>query len=119
MFSDTGVVFTPEGKRHLGYAIGSSSFVECYVEEKGSDWKKELEHLSKIAIPQPQAAYAALTHGIVSKWTFLAKATPNMHSALLEPLEEVITHKFLPAILLTKMLSVNQVNFECRWSCAC
>ena len=32
-FQDTGVVVTLEGKRHLGLAIGTCSFVENYVEE--------------------------------------------------------------------------------------
>jgi len=97
MFQGTGVVITPKGKRHLGSAIGSRSFVEYYVEGKVSEWKRELERLSEIARTQPQAAYAALTHGLVSKWTYLARTTPNI-DGLLEPLKEVIRHKFLPAI---------------------
>jgi hypothetical protein len=90
-------MITPEGKRHLRSAIGSCSFVECYVEGKVSEWKGELERLSEIATTQPQAAYAALTHGLVSKWTYLARTTPNIAS-LLEPLEQIIRHKLLPAI---------------------
>ena len=46
---------------------------------------------------QPQAVYAALTHGIMSKWTYLARTTPNIDT-LLVPLEKVIRHKLLPAI---------------------
>ena len=92
LFQGTGVIITPEGKRS---AIGSHSFVESYVEGKVSEWKRELERLSEIATTQPQAAYAALTHGLVSKWTYLARTTPNI-DALLEPLEEAIRHKLLP-----------------------
>ena len=86
-----------EGKRHLGSAIGTRSFVGNYVEEKVSTWKEELERLSDIAMSQPQAAYAAFTHGFKSKWTYLARTTPNI-DILLEPLEEVLRCKFLPAI---------------------
>ena len=100
LFQGTGVVITPEGKRHLGSAIGSHSFVESYVEGKVSEWKRELEHLSEIAMTQPQAAYATLTHGLVSKWTYLARTTPNI-DALLKSREEVIRRK----LLLAKMLS--------------
>ena len=78
-----------EGKRHLGSAIGTRSFVENYVEEKVSTWKEELERLSDIAMSQPQAAYAAFTYGFKSKWTYLARTTPNI-DILLEPLEEVL-----------------------------
>ena len=97
MFQGTGVVITSDGKRHLGSAIGSHSFVECYVEEKISEWKRELEHLSEIAKTQPQAAYAALTHGLTSKWTYLARTTPNTDT-LFKPLEGITRHKLLPSI---------------------
>ena len=103
-FQDTGVVITSEGKRHLGSAVGTRSFVECYVEGKIFEWMTELESLSKIAVTQPQAAYAALTHGLMSKWTYLARTTPNI-GTLLEPLEEVIRHRLLPAITGQKALS--------------
>ena len=64
-----------------------------------SKWKEELERLSEIAITQPQAAYAAYTHDFKSKWTYLAWTTLCFYiETLLAPLEEVIRHKFLPAI---------------------
>ena len=53
--------------------------------------KKELEHLSDIATTQPQAAYTAFTHGIKSKWIYLARTTPNIDH-LLAPLEEVTVY---------------------------
>jgi hypothetical protein len=79
----------------LGSAIGTCSFVENYVEEKVSTWKEELERLSDIAMSQ--AAYAAFTHGFKSKWTYLAQTTLNI-DILLEPLEDILRCKFLPAI---------------------
>ena len=94
---ETGVKITHDGKSYLGSAFGSRPFVECYVEEKVSKWKKELEHLSNIALTQPQAAYTAFTHGIKSKWIYLARTTQNIEH-MLAPLEEVIRGKFLPAI---------------------
>jgi hypothetical protein len=71
------VKISQEGKRHLGSPIGTRSFVENYVEEKVSTWKEELERLSDIAMSQPQAAYAAFTHGFKRKWTYLARTTPK------------------------------------------
>ncbi len=97
LFRGTELTITSEGKRHLGSAIGSHSFVEYYTKKKSTQWKAELERLSEIAQTQPQAAYAALTHGLLSKWTYLARTTPDI-KALLEPLEEVIRHKLLPAL---------------------
>ena len=97
LFHETGVKISHGGKSHLGSAIGSRPFVESFVEEKVSKWKKELEHLSDIAMTQPQAAYTAFTHGMKSKRTYLARTTPNIEHPL-APLEEVIRGKFLPAI---------------------
>jgi hypothetical protein len=88
LFQDTGVKISQEGKRHLGSAIGTRSFVENYVEEKVLTWKEELERLSDIAMSQPQAAYAAFMHGFKSKWTYLARTTPNI-DILLASLEHL------------------------------
>ena len=97
LFQGTGIAITSEGKRHLGSAIGSSTFVEWYVKEKISGWKKEIDRLSEIAKTQPQAAYAAFSHRLASKWTYLARTTPDI-DVLFKPLEEAIRYQLLPAI---------------------
>ena len=88
---------TVEGRRHLGAGVGVSSFVESYVQRKISGWVLEVERLSSIAISQPQAAYTAFTHGLTSKWTYLARTIPDIED-LLQPLESVIRQQFLPSI---------------------
>ncbi len=67
-FLGTDVNTTEEGKRYLGSAIGKRSFLETYVKQKVDTWVEELERLSSIAISQPHAAFAALTHGLSSRW---------------------------------------------------
>ena len=57
----------------------------------------EIEKLSEIAAFQLQAAYAAFTHGLTSRWTFLMQTVPDIEE-LLHPLEDAIWHQFLPAI---------------------
>ena len=96
-FEGTGVSITQEGKRHLGAALGTIKFIESYVKNKVSEWVHEIEVLSTFAATQPHAAYAAFTHGFTSRWTFLARTTPNIGN-LLQPLEEAIRLKFLPAL---------------------
>ena len=56
-----------------------------------------MERLSLIAITQPQAAYTALTHGLIHKWTYVARTVPNI-TDLLKPLEDAIRQLFLPVI---------------------
>ena len=98
LFKDTGVSITTEGQRHLGAALGSSSFVESYVQNKISGWIREVNQLSVIAQSQPHAAYAAFNHGLTSKWSFISRTIPNI-ADLFKPLEISIRHKFLPASL--------------------
>ena len=90
-FKDSGVSITAEGKRHLGAAIGTPPFISAHVQHKVAEW---VEHLSSIAVTQLHAAYAALTHGLKHKWTYLI---PNIEDQL-QPLEDAIRHKFLPSL---------------------
>ena len=89
------MVITEEGKKYLGSAIGKQTFIERYVQQKVTTWVDELERLSSIAIIQPHAAFAAFTHGLTSRWTYLARTTPNIAN-LIKPLEETIRKVFLP-----------------------
>ena len=87
---------TEEG-RHLGAAIGTRSFVEGYVHHKVSKWVQEVECLSSITATQPHAAYVAFTHGLTSKWTYLARTIPNLEE-LFKPLENAIRQQLLPSL---------------------
>ena len=97
LFQGTDVQITREGQRHLGAALGSQAFVETYVTGKVQEWVREVEQLAAIARSQPHAAYAAMTHGLSSKWTYLSRTIPNI-SDLFQPLENAIRYKCLPAL---------------------
>ena len=43
IFGNSGVMITAEGKRHLGAALGTDSFVNLFVTQTVSVWKHELE----------------------------------------------------------------------------
>ena len=88
---------TEEGKRHLGAAIGTQAFVVGYIERKVSEWVNAVERLSSIAHTQPHAPYAAFTHGLMSKWTYITRAISNIGD-LLSPLEDVSRRKFLTSL---------------------
>ena len=77
--------------------MGTRSFIESYVQKLVSEWVRELERLSSFAISQPHAAYAAFMYGFTSKWTLLVRTTTYIGS-LLNPLEDTIRLKFLPAL---------------------
>ena len=71
IFEGTGIPISTEGECYLGGAMGTASFLRQHVERKVDGWVKELEKLSKIATTQPHAAYAAFTHGLCSRWSYL------------------------------------------------
>ena len=60
-------------------------------------WTKEIEHLAKVAVSQPHAAYAAFTHGLSSRWTYLLRTIPDIQDLLL-PLENAIHQSLIPAL---------------------
>ena len=97
LFAGQGINVTSAGQRHLGSVLGSELFLQGFVKAKISSWMSELEELCKIARTEPQAAYCALTHGLLSKWTYLMRTTPGI-TALMTPLEDILRNKFIPAI---------------------
>ena len=107
-FGGSGVNITPEGRPYLGAAIGTHQYVEKYVRAKVSEWSSYVNTLSDIAKSQPQAAFSALTHGLLNKWTYLSRVQPNI-SHLLLPLDDVLRTNLIPAV--TGRLAPN--DLEC------
>ncbi len=97
LFEGTGVQITTAGHCILGAAAGTSTFVEDYVTAKVVSWKEEIEVLSKIAEIYPHAAYAAFIHSIKGKWQFVMRTMNNIEE-LFQPIEDIITEKFIPAL---------------------
>ena len=108
LFQGTGVSITVEGKRHLGAAIGTHSFVEKYVQRKVSGWVRDVERLSSIAITQPHAANAAFTQGLTSKWIYLARTIADIED-LFQTLEDAIRQRFLPSLTGQVAFGVNAI----------
>ena len=108
-FEGTGVNITTQGQRYLGAAVGSRPFVKEFVKKKVSSWISEIKSLSGIAKVQPQAAYTALTHGLMNEWTFLMRTIPDF-SDLFQLLEDAITYQLLPS--LTGRSSFSDVERE-------
>ena len=96
-FAGTGVNITPEGRPYLGTAIGSQEYVEAHTEKKVSEWMSCVNQLTDIAKTQPHAAFTALTHGLMSKWTYLSRTTPNI-APKMKPLDELLRAQLLPTL---------------------
>ena len=69
-FHDSGVNITTEGKWHLEPALGDKSTIDSYFKINVQQWVNEVKELATVATTHPQAAYAAVTHGMASKWKY-------------------------------------------------
>ena len=101
VFGDTGVQICTDGGKHLGGALGNEEFVHTFLQNKVDEWREEVEMLVNIAQTQPQAAYAAFTHGVISKWNYIFYIMDFQASAttdLLQPLKAAMQLRLLPAL---------------------
>ena len=57
IFHESGIVITKEGRRYLGGAIGTRTFVETYAKVKITEWTQEVDQLSSIAVSQPRMSW--------------------------------------------------------------
>ena len=64
------------------------------------EWSDELSRLSEIDLTQPHAAYPALTHGLLGRWSFLSKMLPDIDEWF-SALEQTI-HIYLLPVLFSK-----------------
>ena len=60
-------------------------------------WSNEIDRLSLFEKTEPHAAFAALTHRLMSRWTYLLCCTEGI-SPLLQPLEQNILSQFIPSL---------------------
>lgn len=95
---DTGVELTSEGTRHLGAAVGNTSFRHTYIKEKVSQWVRKVEKFSEEAATQPHAAFAACTHCLQGQWTFLSRTMPHCEDHF-QPLEKAMRERLIRALL--------------------
>ena len=98
LFAGTGVQITLQGQRHLGASIGSEDFKDLYVSMKVEKWVEDINDLAKIAVDEPQIAYAAYTKSICHRWTFVQRTMSDI-SSLFTPIEECLRNNLIPSIL--------------------
>ena len=64
---------------------------------KVQGWTQEITRLAEIATTQPHAAYAAFTHGLSSRWSYISRTIPDIHDLLL-PMETAIHQCLIPTL---------------------
>ena len=94
--------------RFLGGFLGDVPARNSFVQAKVDQWVSDVHHLSRLAVPQPQAAYAALTKSLQCEWIYIQRVIPDCH-ILFAPLENAIFSSFLPAMFGCE---ISQLEFE-------
>ena len=84
LFSGTGIGITSEGKRLLGAALGSRSFIESYISDKVKVWTSTILNLSLIAKTHLMLPTVLLFMGVSGLWTFFLRTILD----ILQPLED-------------------------------
>ena len=79
-------------------------FRESFVKEKVVEWVCQLSILSKIARFYPQTAHCAFTAGYRHKFNYMLRTIPGL-SRHLQPVEDVIRHKLIPALCESRSCS--------------
>ena len=98
-FAEMNVNVTIEGRPHLGAAIGTTEFRRYYIIDEVKEWSNEIETLMSTAKFQAHEVYAAFTHGLMSRWSYLPRTTRDTSPHLLS-LEDKICTSFVPALIV-------------------
>ena len=94
LFGKYGIQTTTKGRPLLGATIGNADFSDQYSNDMVSCWHTELKVLTGL---KPQAAYAAYTHRLHGKWSYLSRAC-NITKDQFCPLEERIRRSLILVI---------------------
>ena len=97
IFEETAINITNEGRKHLGAALSSRSYLEQYVNGKVVEWLGQVTKMAEFASSQPQACYAAFTYGLKHHWTYFLWTLPDLEDSL-APLERVKADVLIPSI---------------------
>ena len=110
IFSPVGVQVVTS-HRFLGGFLGDTSARDEFVSCKVRQWVSDVTHLAQLAVPQPQAAFAALTKCLQGEWVYLQRVIPGCGS-LFSDLTDILRTSFLPALFGCEITSLEQQLFS-------
>ena len=91
----------------MGDTSARDKFVSCKVQQ----WVSDVSHLSQLAVPQPQGAFAALTMCLQGKWVYLQRVILVCNSLFCD-LTNVLMTSFLPALFGCEISSLEKNLFS-------
>ena len=94
----TDINITSDGRHHFGLPLGTQKYTNQFIAKKVEQWCTELRSLSNIVESQQHAAYAALTHGLSSRWYYMSQTTPHI-SRHLKNLKSTLRLELIPRFI--------------------
>ncbi|KAL7474429.1 hypothetical protein ACHAW6_000403, partial [Cyclotella cf. meneghiniana] len=87
-----------QGQRYVGGFIGSTPTCNHWLRPMINAWVHGINSLASVAIRFPHSAYAGLVSCLMAEWQYICRIIPDIEP-LLEPIEDTLCTKFLPATL--------------------
>ena len=110
LFSDLGVKVVTH-QQMLGGVIGDAIGKEMFVRAKVVKWLQDVHQLSRFAVTQPQASYAALTKSLQCEWNYLQRVVPDC-VAFFGDLEHSLATQFFPTLFGTEVTPIERDLFS-------
>ena len=98
MFAGSGINITTEGRKHLGAALGSRSYLEQYVGGKVEGFGGRSDEVGGVCKISASASYAAFTFGLRHRWTYFMRTMPDIENVL-QLLERAISDVLIPSLI--------------------
>ena len=92
--------------RFLGGVLGDISARDEFVSCKVCQWVSNVTHLTQLAVPQPQAAFATLIRCLQGEWVYLQHVIPGCGS-LFSDLTNILRTQFCLHCLDIKSLHLS------------
>ena len=67
---------------YVGADIGPREYTTTYVTSKIKGWCDEIKRPSEIVDIYPHVAYAAFTHGLFGRWSYIMRTIPDIQDLL-------------------------------------
>jgi hypothetical protein len=87
-----------DGAHYLGSFLGAETARDAWLADTISTWTDAVRILAKIAKCYPQTAYVGMSRSFHMEWQYTLRVIPDV-AALFEPLAQVITKEYLPALM--------------------
>ena len=94
------------GSRYLGVYLGPEEELAVWVKPQAEACARGVRVLGKIARQQPQFAYARLGMLLKLEWKHLKRTVPGV-GTLMDPIEEALREKFVPALFGGEEINAN------------